>query len=195
MEADPPRSSSIGGADGRISGTRVKMAKRAGEGSVNCGGKEVVRKSCELSSSACNWGPGEKSARTPASKCGEVHPGGGGAGAKVGLARVGLFESAAAVGRVGPAYIATGKGGAAVGGGAARGPASEAGTGGTWASLEGKSVGSGKGAKGRARSSETTPGGDEGYYAHSYGQLAIHREMLQVQVLWLTTNDTTSRMM
>ena len=37
--------------------------------------------------------------------------------------------------------------------------------------------------KGRARVSptaETIPPDDEGYYWHSYGQLAIHKEMLQV---------------
>ena len=37
--------------------------------------------------------------------------------------------------------------------------------------------------KGRARVSptaETISPDDEGYYSHSYGQLAIHKEMLQV---------------
>ena len=111
-------------------------------------------------------------------------PEGAGSGVKVGMTRVGLFESAASVGRVGPAYIATGKGGAAAAGGAARGagPRSirviDVG-------CEGKAVGRGNGAKGRARlltSPETPPGHDEGYYAHSYGQLAIHKEMLQVRM-------------
>ena len=181
MEVDQPRfkeSVSIGGGDGRIGGTRVKVAKRVGEVSPHCGGKDVEGTSGELSSSAGKWGSGEKSVRAPG---GEVHAGGAGAGVKVGLTRVGLFGSAVAVGRVGPAYI--GKGGAAVGGGAVRGlDLTGTGAGGTWANHEGISVGisvgSGKGPKGRTGSSET--GDDEGYYAHSYGQLAIHREMLQV---------------
>ena len=174
MELDQSQfkeSMSIGGSGIRIGGIRVKVAKRVGEVSGNCGGKDAAK----LSSCAGKWGSGEKSARIPGGKDGEVHSEGGSAG----LARVDLFESTVAVGRLGPAYASTGKGGAEVGG--ARETASS-GTGSTWTSHESTSVGRGQGGKGRARSSETSPGhDDEGYYAHSYGQLAIHREMLQVR--------------
>ena len=82
------------------------------------------------------------------------------------------------------------------GGGAVRGLASTGvGSGSTLASHEAISVGSGKGAKGRARARSSEAGDDEGYYAHSYGQLAIHREMIQVRFTWQTTNDTIFRMM
>ena len=189
---------SNGGGEGRIGGTKVKLVKRVREGSGNYKGWDVGGKTGELSSSDGKWGPREESSQTLTSKVDGpwemvgtpsvdfVRGGEFGAGVKVGLSKVGLFESAAAVGRVGPAYIATGKGGAAGAGGAARGAASiGAGTKVAWASHEGKSLGRGQGAKGKARlttSSETSPGDDEGYYAHSYGQLAIHREMLQVQI-------------
>ena len=100
--------------------------------------------------------------------------------------------------------LCTGKGGAAVAGGAARGAASMALGAGPRSirvidvGCEGKAVGRGNGAKGRARlltSPETPPGNDEGYYAHSYGQLAIHREMIQVWFTWQTTYDSILRMM
>ena len=84
-----------------------------------------------------------------------------------------------AVGRLGAALVATGKGG-----GAARNTTMTATTGKTKISnFEWEPNGSFNVMKGRARVSptaETIPPDDEGYYSHSYGQLAIHKEMLQV---------------
>ena len=166
--------------DSGIGGTRVKLVKRVEEG----GGKSCGEKTGQLSAKdgRCGKESGQPLSRkwdlagTQSSIRGksgvgevEVH------GVKAGLPRVGLFESAAAVGRVGPAYIATGKGGAAVAGVASMGA--------SWDNHEGKLAGRGRGAKGRAgfpTSSKLSPCWDEGYYAHSYGQLAIHKEMLQV---------------
>ena len=85
----------------------------------------------------------------------------------------------AAVERLGSAFVATGKGG-----GAARNTTLAATTGKTkTGNLEWEPKGSFNVMKGRARVSptaETIPPDDEGYYSHSYGQLAIHKEMLQV---------------
>ena len=84
-----------------------------------------------------------------------------------------------AVGRLGAAFVATGKGG-----GAARNTTMTATTGKTkMGNFEWEPNGSFNVMKGRARVSptaETIPPDDEGYYSHSYGQLAIHKEMLQV---------------
>ena len=86
----------------------------------------------------------------------------------------------AAVGRLGSAFVATGKGG-----GAARNTTMTATTGKTkMGNFEWESNGSFNVMKGRARVSptaETISPDDEGYYSHSYGQLAIHKEMLQVR--------------
>ena len=85
----------------------------------------------------------------------------------------------AAVGRLGAAFVATGKGG-----GAARNTTMAATIGKTkTGNLEWEPKGSFNVMKGRARVSptaETISPDDEGYYSHSYGQLAIHKEMLQV---------------
>ena len=85
----------------------------------------------------------------------------------------------AAVGRLGAAFVATGKGG-----GAARNTTMTATTGKTkMGNFEWEPNGSFNVMKGRARVSptaETISPDDEGYYSHSYGQLAIHKEMLQV---------------
>ena len=85
----------------------------------------------------------------------------------------------AAVGRLGAAFVATGKGG-----GAARNTTMTATTGKTkMGNFEWEPNGSFNVMKGRARVSptaESIPPNDEGYYSHSYGQLAIHKEMLQV---------------
>ena len=85
----------------------------------------------------------------------------------------------AAVGRLGSAFVATGKGG-----GAARNTTMTATTGKTkMGNFEWEPNGSFNVMKGRARVSptdESIPPDDEGYYSHSYGQLAIHKEMLQV---------------
>ena len=85
----------------------------------------------------------------------------------------------AAVGRLGAAFVATGKGG-----GAARNTITTATTGKTkMGNFEWEPNGSFNVMKGRARVSptaETISPDDEGYYSHSYGQLAIHKEMLQV---------------
>ena len=89
----------------------------------------------------------------------------------------------AAVGRLGAAFVATGKGG-----GAARNTSMTATTGkAKMGNFEWEPKGSFNVMKGRARVSptaETIPPDDEGYYSHSYGQLAIHKEMLQVRY-WL----------
>ena len=86
----------------------------------------------------------------------------------------------AAVGRLGAAFVATGKGG-----GAARNTITTATTGKTkMGNFEWEPNGSFNVMKGRARVSptaETIYPDDEGYYSHSYGQLAIHKEMLQVR--------------
>ena len=86
----------------------------------------------------------------------------------------------AAVGRLGSAFVATGKGG-----GAARNTTMTATTGKTkMGNFEWEPNGSFNVMKGRARVSptaETISPDDEGYYSHSYGQLAIHKEMLQVR--------------
>ena len=85
----------------------------------------------------------------------------------------------AAVGRLGSAFVATGKGG-----GATRNTTMTATTGKTkMGNFEWEPNGSFNVMKGRARVSptaETISPDDEGYYSHSYGQLAIHKEMLQV---------------
>ena len=85
----------------------------------------------------------------------------------------------AAVGRLGAAFVATGKGG-----GAARNTSMTATTGKTkTGNFRWEPKGSFNVMKGRARVSptaETISPDDEGYYSHSYGQLAIHKEMLQV---------------
>ena len=85
----------------------------------------------------------------------------------------------AAVGRLGAAFVVTGKGG-----GAARNTTMTATTGKTkMGNFEWEPNGSFNVMKERARVSptaETISPDDEGYYSHSYGQLAIHKEMLQV---------------
>ena len=85
----------------------------------------------------------------------------------------------AAVERLGSAFVATGKGG-----GAARNTTLAATTGKTMmGSFEWESNGGFNAMKGRAKASPTAKtilSDDEGYYFHSYGQLAIHKEMLQV---------------
>ena len=89
----------------------------------------------------------------------------------------------AAVGRLGAAFVAAGKGG-----GAARNTTLAATTGKTMmGSFEWESNGGFNAMKGRAKASPTAKtilSDDEGYYFHSFGQLAIHKEMLQVRY-WL----------
>ena len=146
------------GGGGRVVDARIKVAKKKDERSIETKNKGRGR------SKVFGIKEGGLVARE---NVGGAHPAG-----------VDLPDGAA-VGRLGAAFVATGKGG-----GAARNTITTATTGKTkMGNFEWEPNGSFNVMKGRARVSptaETIYPDDEGYYSHSYGQLAIHKEMLQV---------------
>ena len=146
------------GGGGRVVDARIKVVKKKGETSIETKSKGRGR------SEVFGIKEGGLVARE---NVGGAHP----AGVD--------HPDGAAVGRLGSAFVATGKGG-----GAARNTTMTATTGKTkMGNFEWESNGSFNVMKARARVSPTAqsiPPDDEGYYSHSYGQLAIHKEMLQV---------------
>ena len=145
------------GGGGRVVDARIKVAKKKDERSIETKNKGRGR------SEVFGIKEGGLVARE---NVGGAHP----AGVD--------HPDGAAVGRLGSAFVATGKGG-----GAARNTITTATTA-KMGNFEGEPNGSFNVMKGRARVSptaETISPDDEGYYSHSYGQLAIHKEMLQVR--------------